>query len=63
MNVIDRELLDDVQAKAKDSPRLRMNLYFHPSLDDKCQRFLNALEPGTVVPIHHHPTKMRPLFC
>lgn len=34
-----------------------MNLNFHESLDEKCHRFLNALEPGTVVPIHHHPTK------
>ena len=44
-------------AHAKESPRLRMNYNFHQSLDDKCQRLLNALEPGTVVPIHRHPTK------
>ena len=30
---------------------------FHESLEDKCHRFLNAVEPGTVVPIHRHPTK------
>ena len=57
MKLIDIELLDEVQAKAKESPRLRMNHNFHQSLEDKCHRFLNALEPGTVVPIHHHPTK------
>lgn len=34
-----------------------MNYNFHQSLDDKCHRFLNAVEPGTVVPIHRHPTK------
>ena len=44
-------------AQAKESPRLRMNYNFHESLDDKCHRLLNALEPGTVVPVHRHPTK------
>jgi cupin fold WbuC family metalloprotein len=34
-----------------------MYLYFHQSLDEKCHRFLNAIEPGSVMPIHHHPTK------
>ena len=55
--VIDKELLDKVSEQAKGSPRLRMNYNFHQSLDDKCHRFLNAVEPGTVVPIHKHPTK------
>lgn len=41
-------------AKAKASPRLRINHNFHQSLDDKCQRMLNALEPGTIMPIHRH---------
>ena len=54
--VIDIELLDKVSEQAKDSPRLRMNYNFHQSLEDKCHRFLNAVEPGTVVPIHKHPT-------
>ena len=55
--VIDTELLDKVSEQAKGSPRLRMNFNFHQSLDDKCHRFLNAVEPGTEVPIHKHPTK------
>ena len=55
--LIDNALLDEVSFKAKESPRLRMNYNFHQSLDDKCHRFLNAVEPGTVVPIHRHPTK------
>lgn len=55
--VIDRQLLDTVSDQAKTSPRLRMNYNFHQSLDEKCHRFLNAVEPGTVVPIHRHPTK------
>lgn len=57
MKVIDQTLLDKVSTEAKVSPRLRMNYNFHQSLEDKCHRFLNALEPGTAVPIHRHPTK------
>lgn len=57
MKIIDATLLDMVSAEAKDSPRLRMNYNFHQSLEDKCHRFLNAVEPGTEVPIHKHPTK------
>lgn len=57
MKVIDLTLLDKVSSEAKESPRLRMNHNFHQSLDDKCHRFLNAVEPGTKVPIHRHPTK------
>ena len=57
MKVIDSSLLNKVSADAKESPRLRMNYNFHQSLDDKCHRMLNAVEPGTVVPIHRHPTK------
>ena len=57
MKVIDKSLLDKVSSWAKESPRLRMNYNFHQSLEDKCHRFLNAVEPGTEVPIHKHPTK------
>lgn len=54
--VIDEQLLNLVsaQAKAKASPRLRMNYNFHQSLEDKCHRMLNAVEPRTQVPIHRH---------
>ena len=55
--VIDDKILDDLSAQAKASPRLRMNYNFHHSLDDLCHRMLNALEPGTEVPIHYHPDK------
>ena len=57
MKVIDNNLIDSVVAQAQESPLLRMNYNFHESLDDKCHRLLNALEPGTVVPVHRHPTK------
>ena len=55
--IIDERLLNKVSSDAKESPRLRMNYNFHQSLDEKCHRFLNAVESGTVVPIHRHPTK------
>lgn len=57
MKTIDKNLLDELSSAAKSSTRLRMNYNFHQSLDEKCHRFLNAVEPGSVVPIHHHPTK------
>ena len=57
MDVIDAQLLNSVSSQAKESPRLRMNYNFHQSLDEKCHRMLNAVEPGTAVPIHRHPTK------
>lgn len=57
MKLIDKQLLDDVSRQAQKSDRLRKNYNFHESLDDKCHRFLNAVEPGTVVPIHRHPMK------
>ena len=55
--LIDEQFLNMVSTQAKVSPRLRMNYNFHLSLEEKCHRFLNAVEPGTVVPIHKHPTK------
>ena len=57
MTIINESLLNEVLAQAKASPRLRMNYNFHQSLDEKCHRMLNAVEPGTDIPIHRHPTK------
>lgn len=54
---IDKNLLDDLTGRAQNSPRRRMNHNFHQSLDDKCHRMLNAVEPGTEIPIHRHPEK------
>ena len=51
---IDKSLLDELTAQAKASPRLRMNLDLRNSAEDQSQRMLNALEPGTVLPIHRH---------
>ena len=55
--IIDDYLLNIVSGQAKTSLRLRMNYNFHQSMEDKCHRMLNAVEPGTEVPIHRHPTK------
>lgn len=54
MELIDKKILDKVSREASESPRLRMNYNFHTSLDAKAQRLLNALEPGTEVPVHRH---------
>ena len=53
---INNDVLDELTAKAKVCERLRMNYDLRTSLDDTSQRMLNALEPGTVVPIHRHRT-------
>jgi cupin fold WbuC family metalloprotein len=52
--LIDENLLDKVTEQAKASERLRMNYNLHDSLEAKAQRLLNALEPGTVLPVHRH---------
>lgn len=57
VRIINKDLLDEVSVHAKASPRLRMNFNFHQSLEDKCHRMLNAVEPGTDIPIHRHPDK------
>lgn len=51
---IDKTLLDNLSFQAKSSPRLRMNMDLRDSAEDQSQRMLNALEPGTVLPIHRH---------
>ena len=53
---IDNILLDKLTAQAKESQRLRMNLDLRNSSEDGSQRMLNAIEPGTVLPIHRHRT-------
>ena len=57
MTIIDQALVDKVSSEAKASLRLRMNYNFHQSLEDKCHRMLNAVEPGYDILIHRHPDK------
>lgn len=51
---INKELLDTLTAQAKASPRLRMHYDLRDSAEDDSQRILNAIEPGSVLPIHRH---------
>lgn len=52
--LINQKLLDDLSVQARESERLRMNFNLHNALDAPAQRLLNALEPGTLLPIHRH---------
>jgi cupin fold WbuC family metalloprotein len=54
MKIINNALLNELTEKASESERLRMNHNFHDSNESKSQRLLNALEPGTVIPLHKH---------
>ena len=60
---IDQQLLDNLTAQAKASPRLRMNFDLRNSPADGSQRMLNAVEPGTVLPIHRHRTSSETVVC
>ena len=61
--VIDNKILDELSAKAKASERLRANLDLRNSAEDLSQRMLNALEPGTVMPIHRHKGSSETCVC
>jgi cupin fold WbuC family metalloprotein len=54
MRIIDNELLDKLTEQAANNERLRKNYNLHSSLNDHVQRLLNAMEPGTLLPIHRH---------
>lgn len=60
---ISQALLDDLTAKAKESPRLRMNLDLRDSAEDTSQRMLNAIEPGSPLPIHRHQKTSETVVC
>ena len=61
--IIDNNLLDDLTKLAKASPRLRMNYDLRDSVDDKSQRMLNAIEPGSLMPIHRHQKTSETVVC
>lgn len=61
--VIDQKILDDLSAQAKTSPRLRMNMDLRNSEEDGSQRMLNAIEPGTILPIHRHRESSVTIVC
>ena len=60
---ITQELLDSLTAQAKESPRLRMNMDLRNSSADTSQRMLNAIEPGSVVPVHRHRSTSETVVC
>ena len=61
--IIDQHILDNLTAQAKASPRLRMNLDLRNSSEDNSQRMLNAIEPGTIMPIHRHLYSSETVIC
>lgn len=60
---ITQALLDNLTEQAKASPRLRMNYDLRNSAEDSSQRMLNAIEPGSVIPIHRHQKSSETVVC
>lgn len=63
MVITTKEIQDELTAKAKENPSLRCNLDLRNSADDQSQRMLNAMEPGTVMPIHRHKGSSETCIC
>ena len=61
--LFDNTFLDALMAAAAESPRLRMNHDLRNSAADTSQRMLNALMPGTVVPVHRHEDTAETVVC
>lgn len=60
---ITQSLMDELTAQAKASPRLRMNYDLRNSAEDMSQRMLNAIEPGSPLPIHRHQKSSETVVC
>ena len=60
---ITQTILDGLTEQAKVSPRLRMNMDLRNSVDDQSQRMLNAIEPGSPLPIHRHRKSSETVVC
>lgn len=60
---INQAILDKLTEEAKASPRLRMNMDLRNGPEDKSQRMLNAIEPGSPMPIHRHPKTSETVVC
>ena len=61
--IIDQKLMDDLSALAKANPRLRQAFDLRTTPKDGSQRILNAVEPGTVLPIHRHRGSTETMVC
>lgn len=60
---IEKKLLDELSDRARKSPRLRCNMDLRNAEDDQSQRMLNAIEPGTLMPIHRHLKSSETCLC
>lgn len=60
---ITQALLDGLTEQAKASSRLRMNYDLRNSENDQSQRMLNAIEPGSPLPIHRHRNTSETVVC
>jgi cupin fold WbuC family metalloprotein len=61
--VVSQAVLDELTAQAKASPRLRMNMDLRNGPEDGSQRMLNAIEPGSPLPIHRHKYTSVTVVC
>ena len=61
--IFNQAFLNELLAKAEESPRLRMNYDLRTSTADTSQRMLNALQPGTKVPVHRHRETAETIIC
>ncbi len=61
--VFDKEFLEKLLAEATISPRLRQNFDLRNGASDTSQRMMNALQPGTEVPIHRHEDTAETVIC
>lgn len=61
--IITKAILDDLTRQAQSSPRLRMAMDLRNSQEDKSQRILNAIEPGSPLPIHRHRDTNETCVC
>ena len=61
--ILDQHIFDELTARAKASPRLGINLVLRNSSENLSQRMLNAIEPGTVMPMHRHWNSSETVVC
>lgn len=60
--LLNKEVLDQLSKSASENPRLRASFDLRNTEKDHSQRMLNALQPGTILPIHRHPSTAETLI-
>lgn len=63
IQLINKELLKNLHARAVNNERLRQNFDLRTTTEDTSQRMLNALEVGARVPIHRHLKSSETVIC